>query len=394
MGKKNVFISYCEKQLLLLRNINGSNPDKKVKSEMIIVHNNIEKEIDLYNQYLTMKKDIGYDAKNPKQQALLRKNAIKLLKAVRKFVKQCSSKAYDRYCANFDFPILASSLQKIYSINMSLEQYLNYEIKLCKKRNPLDLRDIKDYQNKILHMLEQRLKTDDTVTKKEVTEEELEKRIEDLDKKIQDAERQQALGNIRKKWKIAKSKLDKLIEIEEKKAESDDELISLGAQRDLQSLYEQRQTEEKYRYLLDDWHYVDAIEHIIEGGVFNSENADLAIKLCSDYYYIQSSEYEKKKSLATALKVISLLIVSPIAFVLAVIGGAMTFWLPILSSIVVTIVFIIPVFCLPRLIDKIVFGSKLPEKDRGNGKDFTTAAIISGATTYYASAKLNKFKKR
>lgn len=218
--------------------------------------------------------------------------------------------------------------------------------------------------------------------------------VEDLDKKIQDAKRQQALGDVRKKWEIAKSKLDKLIEIEEKKAESDDELISLGAQRDLQPLYEQRQTEEKYRYLLDDWHYVDAIEHIIEGGVFNSENADLAIKLCSDYYYIQSSEYEQKKSLATALKVISLLIVSPIAFVLAVIGGAMTFWLPILSSIVVTIVFIIPVFCLPRLIDKIVFGSKLPEKDRGNGKDFTTAAIISGATTYYASAKLNKFKKR
>lgn len=40
---------------------------------------------------------------------------------------------------------------------------------------------------------------------------------EDLDKKIQDAERQRELGNIRKKWEIAKSKLDKLIEIEEKK---------------------------------------------------------------------------------------------------------------------------------------------------------------------------------
>lgn len=171
MVKKNVFISYCEKQLLLLRGINGSNPDKKVKSEMIIVHNNTGKEIDLYNQYLTIKKDIMYDVKKTEQQALVRKNAIKLLKTVRKLVKQCSSKAYDRYCANFDFPILASSLKKIYSINMSLEQYLNYEIKLCKKRNSLDLRDIKDFQNKILHMLEQRLKSDDTIVKKETTEE-------------------------------------------------------------------------------------------------------------------------------------------------------------------------------------------------------------------------------
>lgn len=72
----------------------------------------------------------------------------------------------------------------------------------------------------------------------------------------------------------------------------------------------------------------------------------------------------------------------------------MTFRIPILSTIVITIVFIIPVFCLPRLIDKIVFGSKLSEEDRENGKDFTTAAIISGATTYYAGAKLEKFKKR
>lgn len=391
MGKKNVFISYCEKQLLLLRNINGSNPDKKVKSEMIIVHNNLEKEIDLYNQYLTMKKDIVYDAKNPEQQALLRKNAIKLLKAVRKFVKQCSSKAYDRYTANFDFPILASSLQEIYSINMSLEQYLNYEIKLCKKRNPLDLRDIKDYQNKILHMLEQRLKTDDTVTKKEVTEEELEKRIEELEmrKKFE-----VAVG----KWDYLKRHLDDEIAKYEEQQKSDDELTSLKAQRWLIPLYEQRKTEEEFHWLLDNYQYLDAVKAITQHGKFEKKGVEWVVKLNQDKVFMQSEEYENKKALATILKIIFCSLTSFIILPFIFGGGEIVMGIIITflgGPILLPLNALISFGLVPWAIDSAVYGDKMTEEQKDKDSDLAIGATVTGligGIGTYAGGKKGKRK--
>lgn len=386
MGKKNVFISYCEKQLLLLRNIAGSNPDKKVKSEMIIVHSNIEKEIDLYNQYLTIKKDIGYDAKNPEQQALLRKNAIKLLKTVRKFVKQCSSKAYDRYCANFDFPILASSLREIYSINTSLEQYLNYEIKLCKKRNPLDLRDIKDYQNKILHMLEQRLKTDDTVTKKEVTEEELEKRIEELEmrKKFE-----VAVGE----WDYLKRHLDDEIAKYEEQQKSDDELTSLKAQRWLIPLYEQRKTEEEFHWLLDNYQYLDAVKAITQHGKFEKKGVEWVVKLNQDKVFMQSEEYENKKALATAIKAVLLLIFVPVGFLAGAFLTCIGAFIPLLGSIMLPLGVFLPSTLIPIAVDYCVFGDKLPEETKDKHGEIVTAGVVGGITASVGIYNGTKNKK-
>lgn len=373
MVKKNVFISYCEKQLLLLRGINGSNPDKKVKSEMIIVHNNIEKEIDLYNQYLTMKKNIVYDVKKTEQQALVRKNAIKLLKTVRKLVKQCSSKAYDRYCANFDFPILASSLKKIYSINMSLEQYLNYEIKLCKKRNSLDLRDIKDYQNKILHMLEQRLKSDDTIVKKEITEEELEKRIEELEMK---KEFEVAVG----KWDCLKRHLDDEIAKYEEQQKSDDELTSLKAQKWLIPLYEQRKTEEEFHWLLDNYQYLDAIKAITQHGKFEKKGVEWVVKLNQDKVFMQSEEYENKKALATAIKVVLLLIFVPAGFLIGAFLTCIGAIIPFLGAIMLPLGVCLPSTLIPMAVDYCVFGDKLPEETKDKHGEIITSGVVCGIT--------------
>lgn len=373
MGKKNVFISYCEKQLLLLRDINRSNPDKKVKSEMIIVHNNIEKEIDLYNQYLTMKKDIVYDVKKTEQEALTRKNAIKLLKTVRKLVKQCSSKAYDRYCANFDFPILASSLKGIYSINMSLEQYLNYEIKLCKKRNSLDLHDIKDYQNKILHMLEQRLKSDDTIVKKEITEEELEKRIEELEMK---KEFEVAVG----KWDCLKRHLDDEIAKYEEQQKSDDELTSLKAQKWLIPLYEQRKTEEEFHWLLDNYQYLDAVKAITQHGKFEKKGVEWVVKLNQDKVFMQSEEYENKKSLATAIKVVLLLIFVPVGFLAGAFFTCLGAIIPFLGAIMLPLGVFLPSTLIPIAVDYCVFGDKLPEETKDKHGEIVTAGVVGGIT--------------
>lgn len=396
MVKKNVFISYCEKQLFLLRGINGSNPDKKVKSEMIIVHNNIEKEIDLYNQYLTMKKDIVYDVKKTEQQALVRKNAIKLLKTVRKLVKQCSSKAYDRYCANFDFPILASSLKKIYSINMSLEQYLNYEIKLCKKRNSLDLRDIKDYQNKILHMLEQRLKSDDTIVKKEITEEELEKRIEELEMK---KEFEVAVG----KWDCLKRHLDDEIAKYEEQQKSDDELTSLKAQKWLIPLYEQRKTEEEFHWLLDNYQYLDAVKAITQHGKFEKKGIEWVVKLNQDKVFMQSEEYENKKALATALKIIFCPLTSFVIlpFILGGIGGeggsiAMGIILTFLGGpILLPLNALIGFGLVPWVIDSAVYGDKMTEEQKDKDADLAIGATVTGligGVGAYAGGKKGKRK--
>lgn len=396
MGKKYVFISYCEKQLLLLRDIDRSNSDKKVKSEMIIVHNNIEKEIDLYNQYLTMKKDIVYDVKKTEQQALVRKNAIKLLKTVRKLVKQCSSKAYDRYCANFDFPILASSLKKIYNINMSLEQYLNYEIKLCKKRNSLDLHDIKDYQNKILHMLEQRLKSDDTIVKKEITEEELEKRIEELEMK---KEFEVAVG----KWDCLKRHLDDEIAKYEEQQKSDDELTSLKAQKRLIPLYEQRKTEEEFHWLLDNYQYLDAVKAITQHGKFEKKGVEWVVKLNQDKVFMQSEEYENKKSLATALKIIFCPLTSFVIlpFILGSFGGEGG---DIVMGIILTFLggpILLPLNALigfglvPWVIDSAVYGDKMTEEQKDKDSDLAIGATVTGligGIGTYAGGKKGKRK--
>lgn len=396
MGKKYVFISYCEKQLLLLRDIDRCNPDKKVKSEMIIVHNNIEKEIDLYNQYLTMKKDIVYDVKKTEQEALVRKNAIKLLKTVRKLVKQCSSKAYDRYCANFDFPILASSLKKIYNINMSLEQYLNYEIKLCKKRNSLDLHDIKDYQNKILHMLEQRLKSDDTIVKKEITEEELEKRIEELEMK---KEFEVAVG----KWDCLKRHLDDEIAKYEEQQKSDDELTSLKAQKWLIPLYEQRKTEEEFHWLLDNYQYLDAVKAITQHGKFEKKGVEWVVKLNQDKVFMQSEEYENKKSLAIALKIIFCPLTSFVIlpFILGSFGGEGG---DIVMGIILTFLggpILLPLNALigfglvPWVIDSAVYGDKMTEEQKDKDSDLAIGATVTGligGIGTYAGGKKGKRK--
>lgn len=375
MGKKYVFISYCEKQLLLLRDIDRSKPDKKVKSEMIIVHNNIEKEIDLYNQYLTMKKDIVYDVKKTEQEALVRKNAIKLLKTVRKLVKQCSSKAYDRYCANFDFPILASSLKKIYNINMSLEQYLNYEIKLCKKINSLDLHDIKDYQNKILHMLEQRLKSDDTIVKKEITEEELEKRIEELEMK---KEFEVAVG----KWDCLKRHLDDEIAKYEEQQKSDDELTSLKAQKWLIPLYEQRKTEEEFHWLLDNYQYLDAVKAITQHGKFEKKGVEWVVKLNQDKVFMQSEEYENKKDLATTIKVFLLLIFVPVGFLAGAFLTCLGAIIPFLAAAMLPLGVILPSTLIPMIVDYCVFGDKLPEETKDKHGEIVSAGVVGGITAY------------
>lgn len=387
MGKKNVFISYCEKQLLLLRNIDGSNPDKKVKSEMIIVHNNIEKEIDLYNQYLTMKKDIVYDVKKTEQEALVRKTAIKLLKTVRKLVKQCSSKAYDRYCANFDFPILASSLKKIYNINGYLEQYLNYEIKLCKKRNSLDLHDIKDYQNKILHMLEQRLKSDDTIVKKEITEEELEKRIEELEMK---KEFEVAVG----KWDCLKRHLDDEISKYEEQQKSDDELTSLKAQKRLIPLYEQRKTEEEFHWLLDNYQYLDAVKAITQHGKFEKKGVEWVVKLNQDKVFMQSEEYENKKSLATAIKVVLLLIFVPVGFLAGAFLTCLGAIIPFLGAIMLPLGVFLPSTLIPIAVDYCVFGDKLPEETKDKHGEIVTAGVVGGITAATGIYNGTKNKKK
>lgn len=387
MGKKYVFISYCEKQLLLLRDIDRSNSDKKVKSEMIIVHNNIEKEIDLYNQYLTMKKDIVYDVKKTEQEALVRKNAIKLLKTVRKLVKQCSSKAYDRYCANFDFPILASSLKKIYNINMSLEQYLNYEIKLCKKRNSLDFHDIKDYQNKILHMLEQRLKSDDTIVKKEITEEELEKRIEELEMK---KEFEVAVG----KWDCLKRHLDDEIAKYEEQQKSDDELTSLKAQKRLIPLYEQRKTEEEFHWLLDNYQYLDAVKAITQHGKFEKKGVEWVVKLNQDKVFMQSEEYENKKSLATAIKVVLLLIFVPVGFLAGAFLTGLGALIPFLGAIMLPLGVFLPSTLIPIAVDYCVFGDKLPEETKDKHGEIVTAGVVGGITAYTGIYNGTKNKKK
>ena len=387
MGKRYVFISYCEKQLLLLRDINGSNPDKKVKSEMIIVHNNIKKEIDLYSQYLTMKKYIVYDVKKTEQQALVRKNAIKLLKTVRKLVKQCSSKAYDRYCANFDFPILAPSLKKIYSINMSLEQYLNYEIKLCKKRNSLDLHDIKDYQNKILHMLEQRLKSDDTIVKKEITEEELEKRIEELEMK---KEFEVAVG----KWDCLKRHLDDEIAKYEEQQKSDDELTSLKAQKWLIPLYEQRKTEEEFHWLLDNYQYLDAIKAITQHGKFEKKGVEWVVKLNQDKVFMQSEEYENKKALATAIKVVLLLIFVPAGFLIGAFLTGIGAFIPFLGAIMLPLGVFLPSTLIPIAVDYCVFGDKLPEETKDKHGEIVTAGVVGGITAATGIYNGTKNKKK
>ena len=387
MVKKNVFISYCEKQLLLLRGINGSNPDKKVKSEMIIVHNNIGKEIDLYNQYLTIKKDIVYDVKKTEQQDLVRKNAIKLLKTVRKLVKQCSSKAYDRYCANFDFPILASFLKKIYSINMSLEQYLNYEIKLCKKRNSLDLHDIKDYQNEILHMLEQRLKSDDTIVKKETTEEELEKRIEELEMK---KEFEAADG----KWDCLKRHLDDEIAKYEEQQKSDDELTSLKAQKWLIPLYEQRKTEEEFHWLLDNYQYLDAVKAITQHGKFEKKGVEWVVKLNQDKVFMQSEEYENKKALATAIKVVLLLIFVPVGFLIGAFLTGLGVFIPFLGAIMLPLGVFLPSTLIPIVVDYCVFGDKLPEETKDKHGEIVTAGVVGGITAATGIYNGTKNKKK
>lgn len=387
MGKKNVFISYCEKQLLLLRDIDRSNPDKKVKSEMIIVHNNIEKEIDLYNQYLTMKKDIVYDVKKTEQQALVRKNAIKLLKTVRKLVKQCYSKAYDRYCANFDIPILDSSLKKIYNINGCLEQYLNYEIKLCKKRNSLDLHDIKDYQNKILHILEQRLKSDGTIVKKEITEEELEKRIEELEMK---KEFEVAVG----KWDCLKRHLDDEIAKYEEQQKSDDELISLKAQKWLIPLYEQRKTEEEFHWLLDNYQYLDAVKAITQHGKFEKKGVEWVVKLNQDKVFMQSEEYENKKALATAIKVVLLLIFVPVGFLIGAFLTGIGVFIPFLGAIMLPLGVFLPSTLIPIAVDYCIFGDKLPEETKDKHGEIVTAGVVGGITAATGIYNGTKNKKK
>lgn len=387
MGKKNVFILYREKQLLLLRDINGSNPDKKVKSKMIIVHNNIEKEIDLYNQYLTMKKDIVYDVEKTDQQALVRKNAIKLLKTVRKLVTQCWSKAYDRYCANFDFPILASSLKKIYNINEYLEQYLDYEIKLCKKRNSSDLHDIKNYQNKILHMLEQRLISDDTITKKEVTEEELEKRIEELEMK---KEFEVAVG----KWDCLKRHLDDEIAKYEEQQKSDDELTSLKAQKWLIPLYEQRKTEEEFHWLLDNYQYLDAVRAITQHGKFEKKGVEWVVKLNQDKVFMQSEEYENKKSLATTIKVFLLLIFVPVGFLIGAFLTGIGCFIPFLGAIMLPLGVFLPSTLIPMAVDYCVFGDKLPEETKDKHGEIVTAGVVGSITAYTGIYNGTKNKKK
>ena len=387
MGKKYVFISYCEKQLLLLRDIDRSNSDKKVKSEMIIVHNNIEKEIDLYNQYLTMKKDIVYDVKKTEQEALVRKNAIKLLKTVRKLVKQCYSKAYDRYCANFDFPILDSSLKKIYNINGSLEQYLNYEIKLCKKRNSLDLNDIKDYQNKILHMLEQRLKSDDTIVKKEITEEELEKRIEELEMK---KEFEVAVG----KWDCLKRHLDDEIAKYEEQQKSDDELTSLKAQKWLIPLYEQRKIEEEFHWLLDNYQYLDAVKAITQHGKFEKKGVEWVVKLNQDKVFMQSEEYENKRALATAIKVFLLLIFVPVGFLTGAFFTCLGAIIPFLGAIMLPLGVFLPSTLIPIAVDYCVFGDKLPEETKDKHGEIVTAGVVGGITAATGIYNGTKNKKK
>jgi|GEM_PF-6294635 len=276
-------------------------------------------------------------------------------------------------------------LEKCFLFIKQQRKLVNLEIKYLKKR--INQEKYLQAQKNIFDKYSSVKYKKDELGKDFLSELEIQQRIEELEMK---KEFEVAVG----KWDCLKRHLDDEIAKYEEQQKSDDELTSLKAQKWLIPLYEQRKTEEEFHWLLDNYQYLDAVKAITQHGKFEKKGIEWVVKLNQDKVFMQSEEYENKKALATAIKVVLLLIFVPVGFLIGAFLTGIGCFIPFLGAIMLPLGVFLPSTLIPIAVDYCVFGDKLPEETKDKHGEIVTAGVVGGITAATGIYNGTKNKKK